>query len=78
MLCGPIIKKFVWEIYFEPKKDSNSQEGRGWMIEDGQLLFDRMSDPLVVMELIVCKCNRMCKGPECQWFSYALMFQPVN
>ena len=24
------------------------------MIEDGQLLFDRMSDPLVVMELIVC------------------------
>ena len=38
------------------------------MIEDGQLLFDRMSDQLVVMELIVCKCNRMCKGPECQWF----------
>ena len=42
------------------------------MIEDGQPLFDRMSDPLVVMELIVCKCNRMCKGPECQWFSNAL------
>ena len=34
------------------KKDSNSQEGHGWMIEDGQLLFDRMSDPLVVMELL--------------------------
>ena len=32
------------------------------MIEDGQLLFDRMSDPIVVMELIVCKCNRMCKA----------------
>ena len=43
------------------------------MIEDGQLLIDRMSDPLVVMELIVCKCNRMCKGTECQWFSNALM-----
>ena len=43
------------------------------MIEDGQLLFDRMSGPLVVMELIVCKFNRMCKGPECQWFSNALM-----
>ena len=43
------------------------------MIEDEQLLFDRMSDPLVVMELIVCKCNRMCKGPECQWFSNALI-----
>ena len=40
-------------------KDTNSQEGHGWMIEDGQLLFDRMSDPLVVMELRVCKCNRM-------------------
>ena len=62
-------QKLVWKIYFEPKKDSNSQEGHGWMIEDGQLLFDRMSDPLVLMELIVCKCNKMCKGPECQWFS---------
>ena len=48
---------------------------RGTWTDDrsGQLLFDRMSDPLVVMELIVCKCNRMCKGPECQWFSNALM-----
>ena len=34
------------------------------MIEDGQLLFDRMSDPLVVMELIVCKCNRTLFDPE--------------
>ena len=73
MLCGPIIKKLVRKIYFEPKKDSNSQEGQGWMIEEEQLLFHRMSDPLVVMELTVCKCNRMCKGPECQWFSNALM-----
>ena len=40
-------QKLVWKIYFEPKKDSNSQEGHGWMIEDGQLLFDRMSGPLV-------------------------------
>ena len=78
MLCGPIIKKNVLKIYFEPKKDSNSQERHGWMIEDGQLLFDRMSDQLVVMELTVCKCNRMCKGPECQWFSSALMLEPVN
>ena len=45
MLCGPIIKKLVWKINCEPKKDSNGQEGHGWMIEDGQLLFDRMSDP---------------------------------
>ena len=60
MLCGPIIKKCVWKIYIEQKKDTNSQEGHGWMIEYGQLLFDRMSDPLVVIELIVCKCNRVC------------------
>ena len=73
MLCGPIIKKMCMQIYFEPKKDTNSQEGHGWMIEGGQVLFDRMSGQLVVMELIVCTCNRMCKGPECQWFSNALM-----
>ena len=66
-------KKCVWEIYFEPKNDTNSQEGHGWIIEDGQLLFDRMFAPIVVMELIVCKCNKMCKGPDCQWFSNALM-----
>ena len=29
MLYGPIFKKLVWKIYFEPKKDSNSQEGHG-------------------------------------------------
>ena len=66
-------QKMCMQIYFEPKKDTNSQEGHGWMIEDGQLLFDRMSGPLVVMKLIVCKCNRLCKGLECQWFSNALM-----
>ena len=43
------------------------------MIEDEQLLFERMSDPLVVMEVIVCKCNKMCKGTECQKFSNAPM-----
>ena len=68
-------QKHVYGEYMlnPPKKDSNSQKGHGWMIEDGQLFFDRISDPLVVMELIVCKCNRMCKGTECQWFSNALM-----
>ena len=73
MLCGPIIKRCVSKIYFEPKKGYQQPRGHGWMIEDGQLFFDRMSDPLVVMELSVCKCNRMCKGTECQWFSNALM-----
>ena len=73
MLCGPIIKNVYGKYILNQKKDTNSQEGHGWIIEDGQLLFDRMSDPLVVMELIVFKCNRMCKGTECQWFSNALM-----
>ena len=50
------LSKNVYGKYIlNQKKDTNSQEGHGWMIEDGQLLFDRMSDPLVVMELIVCK-----------------------
>ena len=26
----------------------------------------------------MCKCNRMCKGSGCQWFSNALMLEPVN
>ena len=66
-------QKSVWEIYFDQKRITTAKGGHGWMIEDGQLLFDLMSDQLVVIELIVCKCNRMCKGPECQWFSNALM-----
>ena len=66
-------QKCVWKIYFEPKKDTNSQEGHEWLIEDGQPFFGRTPDPLVVMKLIVCKCNRMCKNTECQWVSNALM-----
>ena len=68
------LSKYMYGKYIlNQKKDTNSQEGHGWMIEDGQLLFDRMSDPLVVMELIVRKCNSLCKGTGCQWFSNALM-----
>ena len=61
-------KKLVWKICFEPKKDSNSQEGHGCMIEDGQLLFDSMSDPLVVMELIGCKCKECAKALNASGF----------
>ena len=42
------------------------------MIEDGQLVIGRMPVPLIVMQLIVCKCNRVCKGPECHRVSNAL------
>ena len=36
MLCGPIIKKCVWKIYFYQKKDNNSQGGGGgWGGMDG-------------------------------------------
>ena len=45
-------QKCVWKICFEPKTDTNIQEGHGFMIEDGQLVIDRMPVPLVVMELI--------------------------
>ena len=47
----PNYQKMCMQIYFEPKNYTNSQEGHGWMIEDGQLLFEMMSGPLVVMEM---------------------------
>ena len=67
MLCIQIIKN-VYGKYILTKKDTNSQEGHGWMIEDGQLLFDRMSEPLVVMELIVCLCNGCAKALNASGF----------
>ena len=36
------------------------------MIVDGQLVIDRIPVPLVLMEVIACKCSRVCKVPECQ------------
>ena len=56
------------QIYFEPKKDTNSQEGHGWMIEDGQLLFDRMSGPLVVMELLCVNAIERAKAKNASGF----------
>ena len=67
-------QKCVRKYILNQKRIPTAKSRGKWMDDrSGQLLFDRMSDPLVVMELIVCKCNRMCKGPECQWFSNALM-----
>ena len=45
------------------------------MIEDGQIVIDWMQclpAPQVVMELIACKCSRVCKAPECQCVVNAL------
>ena len=45
------------------------------MIEAGQLVIDWMQGlpaPQVVMELIACKCSRVCKAPECQCVANAL------
>ena len=39
------------------------------MIEDSQIVIDWMQGlpvPQVVMELIACQCNRVCKATECQ------------
>ena len=44
------------------------------MIEDRHLVLviDRMPAPLVMMNLIACKCSRTSKAPECQCVSNAL------
>ena len=50
------------------------------MIEDGQLVIDWMQSllaPQVVTELIVCKCSRIRKAPECQCVLIALKCSPV-
>ena len=61
-----LVSECVWKICLEPQKDNNSQKGHGWMIIDRQLVIGRVPDLLVMMELIACKCNTVCKGPECQ------------
>ena len=66
-------QKMCMENIFDQKRLTTAKGDMDGLIKDGQLLFDRISDLLVVMELIVCKCNGMCKGPEYQWFSNALM-----
>ena len=50
------------------------------MIEDGQLVIDLMQGlpaPQVVMELISCKCSRVCKVSECQCVANVLKCSPA-
>ena len=47
----------------------------GWTIEDGELSvhwMDGQPAPNAVLELLSCKCSRMCKLPECCCMSNGL------
>ena len=69
----------IWNRCLEQEAEV-PPEGHGWMIEDGQLVIDWMQGlpaPQVVMELIACKCSRMCKAPECQCIVNALECSPA-
>ena len=71
----------VWKRCLEQEADIPSPEGHGWMIEDGLLVIDWMKGlpaPQVVMELIACKCSRVCKAPECQCVANALRCSPAR
>ena len=68
------------EKMFRTRNKQPSLEGHGWMIEDVQIVIDWMVGlpaPPVVMELIACKCNRVCKAPECQCVTNALKCSPT-
>ena len=70
----------IWKRCLEQETDTPSPEGHGWMIEDGQIVIDwmqRLPAPQVVMELIACKCSRVCKAPECQCVANALKCSPA-
>ena len=70
----------IWKRCLEQETDTPSSEGHGWMIEDGQLVIDwntGVACPQVVMELIACKCSRVCKAPECQCVANALKCSPA-
>ena len=50
------------------------------MIEDSQIVIYWMQDlpvPQVVMELIACKCSRVCKATECQCVANAFECLPA-
>ena len=50
------------------------------MIENSKKVIDWMQGlpaPQVVMELIACKCSRVCKAPECQYVANALACLPA-
>ena len=63
------------EKVFSTRNRHPSPEGHGCVIEDGQIVLDWMQGlpaPQVVIELIACKCSRVCKAPECQCVANAL------
>ena len=61
----------------EQESDTPSPEGHGWMIEDGQLVFNWMQGLPAPQDVIACKYSRDCKAPECQCVANALKCSPA-
>ena len=58
----------IWRRCLEPKPNVPSPSEHGWTEEDGKLniLWMRSTPaPEVVLELLACKCSRVCKLPDC-------------
>ncbi|KAG0727938.1 hypothetical protein GWK47_033566 [Chionoecetes opilio] len=59
----------IWRRYLEPKANVPSPSEHGWTEEDGKLnILWMRSAPApeeVVLELLACKCSRVCKLPDC-------------
>ncbi|KAG0722326.1 hypothetical protein GWK47_044675 [Chionoecetes opilio] len=58
----------IWRRCLEPKANMPSPSEHGWTEEDGKLniLWMRSAPaPEVVLELLACKCSRVCKLPDC-------------
>ncbi|KAG0722039.1 hypothetical protein GWK47_045206 [Chionoecetes opilio] len=58
----------IWRRCLEPKANVPSPSEHGWTEEDGKLniLWMRSAPaPEVVLELLACKCSRVCKLPDC-------------
>ncbi|KAK3879872.1 hypothetical protein Pcinc_015598 [Petrolisthes cinctipes] len=59
----------IWRRCLEPKPNVPSPIEHGWTEEDGKLniLWMRSAPaPEVVLELLSCKCSRVCKLPDCK------------
>lgn len=59
----------VWRRCLESKPNIPSPSEHGWTEEDGKLkiLWMRSAPaPEVVLELLACKCSRLCKLPDCR------------
>lgn len=65
----------LWKRCLESKPNIPSPSEHGWTKEDGKLTIHWMNSspaPEVVLELLACKCLRVCKLPDCRCLANGL------